>query len=90
LAGNDLALIEILKYVKENRLKIPLDLALIGIDDVSFASFYNPQLTTIAQPTFGMGKKAAELLLNKIRKRDIEEHHHIYRFEPKLIIRESC
>jgi LacI family kdg operon repressor len=89
LAGNDLALIEILKYVKEkdNQLKIPLNLDLIGIDDVPFASFYSPPLTTVAQPTFEMGKKAAELLLNKIRKDDVEEHNPIYRFEPKLIIR---
>src|SRR5699024_6202666 len=37
LAGNDRALIEILKFVKENNIKIPNELALIGIDEVSFA-----------------------------------------------------
>lgn len=90
LAGNDLALVEILKYVKENDLKIPSNIALIGIDDVSFASFYSPALTTIAQPAFEMGTKAAELLLNKIQKKAGEEHQQVYRFEPKLTIRESC
>lgn len=90
LAMNDLALIEILKYVKENAMKIPEDIALIGIDNVSFASFYNPSLTTVAQPTFEMGKKAAELLLNKIKKINTGDSEEIYRFEPTLIRRSSC
>ncbi|MBG9448048.1 LacI family transcriptional regulator [Cytobacillus firmus] len=90
LAGNDLTLIEILKYVKENNLKVPEDLAIIGIDDVSFASFYEPGLTIVAQPAFEIGKKAAELLLNQIQKKTAAEEKLVYRFEPKLIIRESC
>lgn len=90
LAGNDLTLIEILKYVKENNLKVPEDLAIIGIDDVSFASFYEPGLTIVAQPAFEIGKKAAELLLNKIQKKAAAEEKLVYRFEPKLIVRESC
>lgn len=91
LAGNDLTLIEILKCVKENGITIPTNLALIGIDEVSFASFYAPRLTTIAQPTVDMGNKAAELLLQKIlNKTDEQPYEHIYRFEPQLIIRESC
>lgn len=90
LAGNDLVLAEILNYAKEQHIQIPDDLALIGIDDVSYASFYNPPLTTIAQPTFDMGKKAAEMLLQKIQDADVKEEGHIYRFEPKLMMRESC
>ncbi|WP_053360910.1 substrate-binding domain-containing protein [Bacillus sp. FJAT-27251] len=90
LAGNDLTLIEILKYVKENQLRIPEDLAVIGIDDVSFASFYEPGLTIVAQPAFEIGNKAAELLLNKIQKKEVPGEQMVYRFEPTLIVRESC
>ncbi|OAT81866.1 LacI family transcriptional regulator [Bacillus sp. MKU004] len=90
LAGNDLTLIEILKYVKEHNVKIPKDLAIIGIDDVSFAAFYEPGLTIVAQPTFEIGKKAAELLLNKIQKKEDQDEGLVFRFDPKLIIRESC
>lgn len=90
LALNDRVLFEILKYTKKNQIKIPEDLALIGIDDVSFASFYSPALTTIAQPAFEMGKKAAELLLNRIRNKSSDIDLEIHRFEPKLILRESC
>jgi LacI family kdg operon repressor len=90
LAGNDLALNEILKFVKEKNLKVPEDIAVVGIDDVSFASLFSPPLTTIAQPTFEMGKRAAELLLSKIQKEEAENLEHVDRFEPILIIRESC
>jgi len=90
IAGNDLTLIEILKYVKENSIKIPDELALIGIDDVEFASIYSPPLTTIAQPTVEMGKKAASLLIKKIKGDTDDAFKSEYRFEPKLIARDSC
>lgn len=89
LAGNDLALIEILKFVKKHNLTMPKDLAVIGIDDVSFASFYSPTITTIAQPTFKMGKKAAEVLLSKIQKEESKDDGPDYRFEPELVCRDS-
>lgn len=89
LALNDRVLFEILTYTKEHQINIPGDVALIGIDDVSFAGFYRPALTTVAQPAFDMGKKAAELLLNQIKNKSGESEKEIYRFEPQLIIRES-
>lgn len=90
LALNDRSLHEILAYTKEQRLTIPNDLAIIGVDDVSFASIYSPALTTVAQPAFEMGRKAAELLLNLIMKKSSTTNADIYRFEPELIVRESC
>jgi LacI family kdg operon repressor len=90
LAGNDLALMEVLNFTKENKIKIPDDLALIGIDDVSFANIFNPPLTTISQPAFEMGKKAAELLIKKINSEGGNSESQIYRFMPRLIERESC
>lgn len=89
LASNDFVMFEILKFVKENKFKIPEDLALIGIDDVSFASFYNPTLTTIAQPAFEMGEKAAQLLLKKILDNESKVETTIYRFSPRLLKRSS-
>lgn len=90
LAGNDLTLFELLKFVRKNNLSIPKDIAVIAIDDVSFADLYNPPLTTIKQPTFEMGEKAAELLFNKINKVEKDKTNSIYRFKPELIVRMSC
>ncbi|MFX0560484.1 LacI family DNA-binding transcriptional regulator [Tepidibacillus infernus] len=90
LAGNDLALMEVLNYLKENHLTIPKDLAIIGVDDVPFANIFDPPLTTISQPAFEMGKKAAKLLLDKIDDKENINEINIHRFEPKLMIRRSC
>lgn len=90
LALNDRVLFEVLKFTKKENIQIPKELAVIGIDDVSFSSFYHPALTTIAQPSFEMGKKAAELLLNRISNKNKELDSKVYRYDPELIIRSSC
>ena len=89
LAGNDLVLFEILQYAKDQGLSIPEDIAVIGIDDVNFADFFNPSLTTVAQPTFEMGQKAAELLLEEIQNGRMTEPPGIHRFQPALKRRSS-
>lgn len=90
LASNDRTLMEVLKYTKEHKKQIPEELALINIDDVSFASIYNPTLTTIAQPAFDMGKKAAEILFNLLDNKQAADDARVYRFNPQIVIRESC
>ncbi|ANU11921.1 KdgR [Planococcus antarcticus DSM 14505] len=89
LAGNDLVLIEILKHIKKQNIRIPNDLAVVGIDEVSFSTFYEPGLTIIEQPAIEIGKKAAELLLNKIQTKDFESETAVYRYDPKMVVRES-
>ncbi|WP_093045150.1 LacI family DNA-binding transcriptional regulator [Thalassobacillus cyri] len=88
VSGNDLTLMEFLKYAAEHNVKIGTDVGLVTIDEVPYASVHNPPLTTIAQPTFEMGEKAVELLLHKfdsIKKNDPK----IYRFDPSIIARKS-
>ncbi|WP_017729390.1 LacI family DNA-binding transcriptional regulator [Halalkalibacterium ligniniphilum] len=89
LAANDLALMEVLEFVKENQLEIPNQIALIGIDNTAFAHIYSPTLTTIKQPTFEMGKKAAERLFESIEGKSTSKQTVICRFEPEIIERES-
>lgn len=88
-AINDLTLMEILTFVKDHHLRIPEDLALITIDDVPFASIFTPALTTIAQPTFDMGEKAAERLFMQIAQK-AQHDPQILRFQPKFIERDSA
>ncbi len=88
ITGNDLTLMEFLKFVTENELQIGRDVGLVTIDEVSFAPIHSPTLTTVAQPTFEMGTKAANLLLNKVKKHK-ESEPDVYRFNPVLIVRKS-
>jgi LacI family transcriptional regulator, kdg operon repressor len=88
LAGNDLALLEVLKFVKRNGLSIPRDLALISIDEVSFSEIYEPSLTIISQPALEMGKVAAENLLEQIASNQNLNPINV-RYSPSIIVRKS-
>ncbi|MBR1822460.1 MAG: LacI family DNA-binding transcriptional regulator [Clostridia bacterium] len=46
--------------------RIPDDVSVLSVDDLPFAPFLNPPLTTVSQPFYDMGRKAAETLLNVI------------------------
>lgn len=89
LAGNDLTLMEVLNYTKEKNIKIPDELALISIDDVSFAHIYSPSLTTIFQPAFDMGEGAAKLFIDKIMGTSDEGGDKVHRFKAKLMVSNS-
>lgn len=90
IAGNDLVLYELLRSIKQQKIAVPEQIALIGIDDVTFADFFNPSITTVAQPTFTMGHKAAELLLEEINGGKKSSENRIHRFQPTLKSRQSC
>lgn len=89
ISGNDLTLMEILSYTFEKGIKVGKDIGLVTVDEVSFATIHTPPLTTIAQPTFQMGTKAAKILLNQINNKSSQTKSKIYRYDPSLIIRES-
>ncbi|WP_080873037.1 substrate-binding domain-containing protein [Oceanobacillus timonensis] len=89
-AINDRVLHEVLSFLSKKDMQIPDDTAIINVDDVSFADFYNPPLTTISQPAFDMGEKAAEILFTIILKEKTDRHSEMVRFNPILIRRKSC
>lgn len=65
-AANDLIAIGTLEAAEQLGLHVPQDVAVIGCDDVAFASVLRPSLTSIRLPTFELGSQAAELLLDRI------------------------
>lgn len=88
-ATNDLALIELLKFIKKNNLAVPKDVSIITIDDSPFLEIATTPISVIKQPTFEMGKDAAELLLQMIVSKKIDEIYEERRYSPVLIERES-
>lgn len=88
-AINDLALIELLTFIKHNHLKIPEDLSIITIDDSPFLKIAATPVTVIKQPSFEMGKDAATKLLQLIESKNFEETYEVQRYSPILIERES-
>lgn len=60
---NDMTAIGLLWAARQAGLETPRDLAIVGFDDIPFASYVFPALTTIAQPMFEMGQRAVEAAL---------------------------
>jgi LacI family fructose operon transcriptional repressor len=55
-----------LRAIREQNLTIPDDIALVTFDETTWSSLVQPAITLIAQPTYEIGKTAAELLLQRI------------------------
>jgi LacI family transcriptional regulator len=73
-------------------IKIPEDLSVIGYDNINLAKIVTPALTTIAQPTYQMGRQAVKLLIAKMirDKHDSKAPKQLMLFPPELIVRNSC
>jgi LacI family transcriptional regulator len=81
-AANDLVAIGIMQAcMVDGEINIPNDLALIGYDDIDFASAAIVPLTSVRQPSAEIGNAAIELL-NSSEIRNVE-------FQPELVIRAS-
>jgi LacI family transcriptional regulator len=85
-AYNDLVALGAYRAIKEAGLRIPTDLSIVGYDDIEFVEFLEVPLTTVHQPTMEIGRKAAELLFEKIRTGD-QHHPQQVVLKPQLVIR---
>ncbi|MGA2149210.1 MAG: LacI family DNA-binding transcriptional regulator [Bryobacteraceae bacterium] len=65
-ASNDLIALGVLAALRENGLRCPEDISLVGFDDLEFSEFTLPALTTVSQPGYQMGTKGAALLLKRV------------------------
>lgn len=86
-AINDPVAIGAFQRIKEAGLKIPDDIAIMGFSNNKITTLVDPQLTTIDQPSFDMGKKAAEILIQIIENRVLEPKTWV--LDTKLIVRGS-
>ena len=74
--------------VNEMGLDVPGDLSVVGFDDPEWAPLTGPPLTTLAQPIYEMGVRAARMLLEGIEDGPDEESRRVL-LEPWLVVRES-
>ncbi|SCG81820.1 LacI family transcriptional regulator [Proteiniborus sp. DW1] len=68
--GNDLIAIGAIKALKEKGIHVPKHVKVIGLDDIFISSYFDPPLTTIKQPIYGMGHEAVNLLIDMIEKKE--------------------
>jgi LacI family transcriptional regulator len=78
-----------MRAIAEMGFHCPADIAVAGIDDLSWTAGFRPRLTVIAQPGRAMGREAARLLLDRIAKRRTDGP--IRKMLPtELHVRDSC
>lgn len=87
LAANDACAIGIVHVLKSSGYDIPNDIAIVGFSESKMAPHLSPPLTSVAQPTFEIGKVSAELLLEQINK--TETQHQTLSLDGKLNVRAS-
>jgi DNA-binding LacI/PurR family transcriptional regulator len=63
---NDMQAFGAMRAVRERGLRVPADISVAGFDDLYLASYTDPPLTTIHQPTQEMGREAAEILVELV------------------------
>ena len=65
-AANDLMAMGAIRAIQEAGLGVPDDIAVAGFDNIDESASTKPTLTTVNQPKYDMGKKLAELLLQRL------------------------
>jgi len=88
-AANNLMTIGALIALAQRCLRVPDDVALVGFDDFPWADVLRPRLTTVAQPTYDLGREAAQLLMQRL-KGDPNSYRKRIVLSGQLMVRESC
>ncbi len=86
-AQNDRMAMGLLRAARDLGLRIPEQIAIIGIDDMPLAAHFDPPLTTMRQDMPHIGSEAARLLMETIEQTRTE-HKHI-RLSAELVVRQS-
>lgn len=88
-AVNDPVALGAFHYLQANGIKIPDETALVGFTNNPNSSLVKPGLTTVSQPAFEIGRKAASLLLQQLDKKNETKPPETVILSTELIIRES-
>ena len=85
--ANDLLALGVLQELTRQRVAVPGRMAIVGYDDIEFASAAAVPLSSVRQPRDQLGRTAAELLVDEVRGAD-HQHRRVV-FKPELVVRES-
>lgn len=88
---NDMTAIGLINAARGAGLAVPSDIAVAGFDDIPFATYCCPPLTTIAQPKGEMGQLAMKMALSLMTIEEGDEREELSNIvvQGKLIVRAS-
>lgn len=88
-SSSDYSTMGALQVLKENNVKVPQEIALVGFGNEPFTSFTEPPLTTVDQHSMQMGNAAAELFFEQLESSGKIGVSKKIVLKPELIIRKS-
>ena len=86
-AQNDRMAMGVMRAARDANIKVPTQLAVIGVDDMPLSSYFDPPLTTMRQDIPRIGREAARMLLNIIQKKPTEMCD--LKLHAELVVRQS-
>lgn len=86
-AQTDLMTIGVISKLKEQSIKIPEQIAIVGFGDFESATIIEPPVTNITLPAETIGRTAFDVLLSKINNPNYMTH---IQLPPTLVVRNSC
>jgi LacI family transcriptional regulator len=86
--ASDVVAFGALAAIREQGLRIPQDMAVVGFDDIRLAPYMHPPLTTVHLPAYELGWQAGDLLLHLIRGETPMRTEVLLPTE--LVVRQSC
>jgi LacI family transcriptional regulator len=87
--SNGMMALGAVKALDETRFRCPQDIAVAAFDDLPIAEVFRPRLTAVAQPVYEIGRRGAELLIQRIEGRAPSQKPIQVLLDPELKIRES-
>jgi DNA-binding LacI/PurR family transcriptional regulator len=85
---NDRVAGQLMHLFLARKIRVPHDVRLVGIDDVSYASLLPVPLTTVHQPVHEIGEAALRAMLDRIRSPHLPPREIL--LDGELVIRQSC
>lgn len=86
-AANDLLALGVLQALMAGGVRVPAEVAVVGYDDIEFASAAVVPLSSVRQPAAGIGATAVDILIEEAEGGEPGGRHTV--FEPELVVRES-
>lgn len=86
ICASDVLAFGVLAECAAQGIRIPMDLSVVGFDNLAFAAHLQPSLTTVQVPASEMGRRAGDYLIRRLRGEQAESRLEV---EASLIIRET-
>ena len=85
---NDNMAVAIVQYCKKVGIKVPEQLAVLGFNNDPITTIIEPNLSTLINPEFEIGKHAARLIIDHHRLKWTEKDYATIKLETELVVRE--